>query len=88
MKGGADNPYSPTSFPGLFPSTENEFAYCREKLTIISIRRFIRKKKLRFGIFYCEKKKVEEVVLNCGEKKLHGVITATVRRNIMKPLLV
>lgn len=70
MKVGADNPYSSTLFPGLFPSPGNEIAYCGEKLTIISIRRFIRKMKLRFGIFYCEKKKVEEVVLNCGEKKI------------------
>ena len=56
MKGGADNPYSPTLFPGLFPSPGNEIAYCGEKLTIISIRSFIRKMKLRFGIFYCVKK--------------------------------
>lgn len=61
MKEGADNPYSPTSFPGLFPSPENEVAYFREKLTIISIRSFIRKKKLRFGIFYCEKKKSKKL---------------------------
>ena len=56
MKGAADNLYSPTLFPGLFPSPGNEIAYCGEKLTIISIRRLIRKIKLRFGIFYCEKK--------------------------------
>lgn len=31
MKGGADNPYSPTFFPGLFPSPKNEIAYCGEK---------------------------------------------------------
>lgn len=61
MKGRADNPYSPTLFPGLFPSPGNEIAYCGEKLTIISICSFIRKVKLSFVIFYCEKKKSKKL---------------------------
>lgn len=83
MKEGADNLYSPTSFPGLFPSPENEVAYFREKLTIISIRSFIRKKKLRFGILV-RKKSRRSCTKLWRKKKLRGVITA----NIMKPLLV
>lgn len=85
---GADNPYSPTSFPGLFPSPGNEVAYCREKSTIISIRSFIKEMKLRFGIFYCEKKKSRRGCTKLWREKLPSVITATLRRNIMKPLLI
>ena len=61
MKGGADNPYSPTLFPGLFRSPGNEIACCGEKLTIISIRSFIKKVKLSFVIFCCEKKKSKKL---------------------------
>ena len=67
---GADNPYSPTSFPGLFPSPGNEVAYCREKSTIISIRSFIKEMKLRFGIFYCEKKKKSKRLYQIVEGKI------------------